>query len=158
MKILLLSDSHGNKRTMLEAVKRFGRNAEVIVHCGDATRGEAEDLIDYNPDKTVVCVRGNCDWGSALKDVEFLDICNKRIMITHGHLFGVKYEFETLKKRAEEENCDLVFFGHTHNPADVTVDGVRMINPGSCGMYEPSCATVEIDDKGNVLVNHLEID
>ncbi len=157
MKILLLSDSHGNRKGMMTAVEKYGGNADIIVHCGDATRGEAEDLVDYNPDKTVICVRGNCDWGSTLKDVEYLEAGSKRIMITHGHFFGVKYGFDTLAEKAAEENCDIAFFGHTHNPTDVTEGGVRMINPGSCGMYKPCCAVVEIDDKGNVLVNHLQI-
>ena len=44
MKILVLSDSHGNARGVENAVKKYGRNADLIVHCGDATRGEAEDL------------------------------------------------------------------------------------------------------------------
>lgn len=158
MKILLLSDSHGNRRGMMNAVKKYGRNADIIVHCGDATRGEADDLTVSCPDKMIVCVRGNCDWGSTLKDIEHLDICGKRILITHGHMFNAKFGLDNLFYKAKEENCDLVFFGHTHNPTDVTSEGVRLINPGSCGRYNPTCATVEIDDKGNVLVNHLEID
>ncbi len=158
MKILLLSDSHGNAARMTSAVKKFGKNADVIVHCGDATRGEADLLIKENPGKKVVCVRGNCDWGSSLNDVEIFEVCNKRILVTHGHLFGAKYGLESLYYKALEENCDLVFFGHTHNPTDETEGKVRLINPGSCTGYYASCATVEIDDKGNVLVNHINID
>jgi putative phosphoesterase len=157
MKILVLSDSHGNVRGMMEAVERFGSNADIIVHCGDGTRGEAEHLKLNCTDKTVVCVRGNCDFVTALKDIEYLDVCGKRIMITHGHIFGVKYGLEKLCYKAREENADLVFFGHTHIPTDETAHGVRMINPGSCSHYSPICATVEIDEKGNVLVRHLKI-
>lgn len=158
MKFLVLSDSHGKASPMFYAVKKYGRNADVIIHCGDATRGEADALKEYFPDKAVVCVRGNCDWGSSLNDVEILNIGGNNILITHGHLFGVKYGLKALYEKAVEENCGLVFFGHTHNPADETIGDVRLINPGSCGGYIRSCATVEIDDKNNILVNHIKID
>ena len=158
MKILLLSDSHGSLSTMLSAVKKFGENADIIVHCGDAPRGEALELIKCYSGKTVVCVRGNCDWGSDFEDIEYFTVCGKKIMVTHGHLFNAKFGLDGLYEKAVEEDCDMVFFGHTHYPTDTAIGDVRLINPGSCGRYEPSCATVEIDDKGNVLVNHLKID
>jgi predicted phosphodiesterase len=54
-------------------------------------------------------------------------------------------------------DADIVFFGHTHIPTDETIGSIRLINPGSCSKYSPVCAVVEIDDKGNVLVNHVKI-
>lgn len=158
MKLLVLSDSHGKSIPMLYAAEKYGRNADVIVHCGDATRGEADMLKEKYPDKTVVCVRGNCDWESSLNDVETLNIGGKNMLVTHGHLFGVKYGLQRLYEKAVEENCELVFFGHTHNPTDETIGDIRMINPGSCGGYAGSCATVEIDNKNNVLTNHIRIE
>ena len=158
MKILLLSDSHGNARSLFSAVKKYGENADYIIHCGDAPRGEAEELVKEFPQKNVVCVSGNCDWNSDFNEVEYINVCGKKIMITHGHLFSVKYGFDRIYMKALEDNCDLVFFGHTHNPTDITVDNIRFINPGSCSRFEPSCATIEIDEKGNVLVNHIKID
>ena len=157
MKILLLSDTHGNLSGMEKALRKFGKNADVIVHCGDGTRGEAMWLRDNVNHASVVCVRGNCDFIGDLNDVEYLDICSKHIMITHGHLFGVKFGLENLSYKAEEEGSDIVFFGHTHICTDEKVGNVRMINPGSCGRWEPTCAVIEIDDKGNVLVNHLRL-
>ncbi len=156
MKILVLSDSHGNARGVENAVKKYGRNADLIVHCGDATRGEAEDLARKS-DIPVVCVRGNCDFVTDLNDIEYLDLCGRRIIITHGHLFGVKYGLERLSYSAEEKGASLVFFGHTHIAADETLGGVRMINPGSCGKWQATCAVVELDDNGNVLVNHVRV-
>ncbi len=157
MKILVLSDSHGNLKGVQKAVERFGRNAEVIVHCGDGTRGEAIWLTENCRDKTVVCVRGNCDFASTLRDFEYLDICGMKIMVTHGHTLSVKYGLENLSYKAEQEGADLVFFGHTHIPTDETIGSVRMINPGTCSKYSPTCAVVEIDAKGNILVNHVRV-
>lgn len=156
MKFLVMSDSHGNLRGVMEAVRRFGKNADVIVHCGDS-RNEADWLLQNCPQASVVCVRGNCDWGSTLDNVEFLDVAGKKIMVTHGHLYSVKYGLDNLGYAAEESGADIVFFGHTHVPTDESFGDVRLINPGSSGSYERSCAVVEIDEKGNVLVNHLKI-
>lgn len=156
MKFLVLSDSHGNLRGVMNAVAKYGTNADVIVHCGDS-RNEAEWLKGNCPNSSVVCVRGNCDWGCSLDDVEMLDLAGKKIMVTHGHLFSVKYGLDNLSYAAEERGADIVFFGHTHTPTDEVCGRVRLINPGSSGTYERSCAVVEIDDNGNVLVNHLRI-
>lgn len=157
MKILLLSDTHGNVAGMEKAVEAFGKNADIIVHCGDGTRGEAQWLRENISHAEVVCVRGNCDFMGGLNDVEFIDVYDKHIMITHGHLFGVKYGLENLSYKAEEEGAQLAFFGHTHICADERLGNVRMINPGSLGHFEPTCAVVEIDEKGNVLVNHVRL-
>ena len=157
MKVLLLSDTHGNLSGMQKALEKYGLDADYVVHCGDGTRGEAGWLRDNISNAEVVCVRGNCDFTSELKDVEFIDIFSKRVMVTHGHLFGVKYGLENLSYKAEEEGVDIVFFGHTHNCTDEKVGNTRMINPGSCGRWEPMCAVVEIDKAGNVLVNHVKV-
>lgn len=157
MKFLVLSDSHGNLAAVQSAVKKYGANADFIIHCGDAPRGEAMWLAENRGNSAVVCVRGNCDFVCNLNDIEVLDVCEKKIMITHGHLFSAKYGLERLSYKAEELGADIVFFGHTHVACDEKIGNVRLINPGSSGRYDPVCAVVEIDDKGNVLVNHVRI-
>lgn len=158
MKILVLSDSHGSLRNVQKAVDKYGVNADIIVHCGDAPRGETEWLTEFCKNSTVVCVRGNCDFTTCeRKDVELLTVEGKTIMVTHGHLFNAKFGLERLSYAGEERGADIVLFGHTHIPTDETIGKVRLINPGSCSFYNPTCAVVEIDSKGNVLVNHLDI-
>ena len=158
MKILLLSDSHGNLSGVQTAVKKYGKNADVIVHCGDSGRGEAQWLIENcSDDRKVICVCGNCDFSSALGYTEFLEAAGHKILITHGHHYSVKYGLEKLSYAAEEEGCDMAFYGHTHIANDETLGCVRMINPGSAGRYGGTCAVVELDEKGNVLVNHVRL-
>lgn len=157
MKILLLSDTHGDIRTLSKALEKFGRNADIIVHCGDGTRGDAQFIIDNCKHCMVLCVKGNCDFGTMMKDIEFLNICNHKIMITHSHLFNSKMGLANLSYKAEENDCDMVFFGHTHIPTDETLGNVRLINPGTAFKYNATCAVVEMDDAGNVLVNHINI-
>ena len=158
MKIVVLSDSHGSIANVKKAVEKFGRNADVIVHCGDATRGEACWIQENCHHCMIVCVKGNCDFGSTLKSEEILNLDGVRLMITHGHLYNVKFSLTNLSYHAEESNCQLVLFGHTHIPTDTRLGNVHLVNPGSASGYEASCAIVETDSKGNVLVNHVKID
>ncbi len=158
MKILLLSDTHGNLKGLQRAVDQFGRNADLIVHCGDAPRGEAIWLKENCVNSAVVCVSGNCDiLSNEFKEIEYLELCGHRIMVTHGHLFSAKFGLERLSYKASEEGADMVFFGHTHTQTDKTLGGVRLINPGSADKYMSACSVVELDEKGNVLVNMLNI-
>lgn len=157
MKILVLSDSHGNLNNIKKATDAYGKNANVIVHCGDGTRGEAEWIKQNCKNNMVVCVKGNCDFGSTLNDVEILSLEGFNVMITHGHLYGVKMGLTNLSYKAEENNCNMVLFGHTHIPTDETIGNIRMINPGSASYYAPTCAVVEFDYKQNVLVNIIKI-
>ena len=68
-----------------------------------------------------------------------------------------KFTLANLSYFAEKNNCQLVFFGHTHVATDTIMGNVRMINPGAASGYNPSCAVVETDGKGNGLVNHIKI-
>jgi putative phosphoesterase len=157
MKILVLSDSHGNLNNLRKATEQYGRNADVLIHCGDGTRGDAQWLQDNCKHCMVVCVKGNCDFGSMLKTEEILSVDGLRILITHGDKYNVKYTLANLSYRAEENNCNLVFFGHTHVATDTLMGNVRLINPGAASYYGAGCAVVETDDKGNILVNHVKL-
>lgn len=157
MKILVLSDSHGDLTTLKKVADKYSVNADIIVHCGDGTRNDATFLQENYRNAMVVCVRGNCDFGSPLNYYEKLNIMGKNILITHGHLHNVKYSLVNLSYKAQEENCDIVLYGHTHIANDQTLAGVRLINPGACGGWGASCAVVEIDAKENVLVNLIKV-
>ncbi|MCC8169614.1 MAG: metallophosphoesterase family protein, partial [Oscillospiraceae bacterium] len=78
----------------------------------------------------------------------------KRIFITHGHQYRVKYEhdFRTLAYRAAALNADLVVFGHTHTPHTSYVGSMTIINPGSIS-YSHTYAVAEID--GNNLKTEI---
>ena len=59
MKILVLSDSHGNVRNMEEAAARTA--PRMIFHLGDCWR-DGERLHDRFPDIPFYQVPGNCDF------------------------------------------------------------------------------------------------
>ena len=93
MRILVLSDTHGDFNSMLRAVDAQ-KNAEVIIHCGDGS-DQYQYIKDVYLQKQVIGVRGNCDWSSTLPATEVAEVGGKRIFITHGHMYQAK--FTTMK-------------------------------------------------------------
>ena len=81
MRILVVSDTHGDLRSLIKAVDAQ-RKAEIIVHCGD---GEEQQrfLKDNYKDKMIVAVRGNCDWNSFFPSKEIFKACGKTIFVTN---------------------------------------------------------------------------
>ena len=156
MRIILLSDTHGDFFTAHEIVKRHLRDADCFIHLGDGFR-EWEDLRDLYPDKQMLYSRGNCDLGSDKKSAGTLSCENgHRIFYTHGHLYRVKYGFDDLMKAARDAGCDIVVFGHTHQACRYYEDGLYLMNPGSpcCPRdSKPGYGMIDITDAGVVCNN-----
>ena len=155
MRILVVSDTHGDLRTLMKAVNAQP-SAEIIVHCGDGDE-QVQYLKDTIKDKMIVGVRGNCDWCSSLPSKEILSVCGKRIFITHGHLYNAKVGMYNIMCSAREEKADILLFGHTHNAMTYYEDGLYVMNPGSCSGYMASYGYIDITDKGEIVTNTVAI-
>ena len=78
-------------------------------------------------------VAGNCDYG-ALEPTDGLAAFDGVVIFyTHGHMYGVKYDLDTLADAASARGAEVALFGHTHIPHAETRSGVFLFNPGSCG-------------------------
>ncbi len=132
MKILVLSDSHGNITNMVQAVGR--ENPRMIFHLGDCWR-DGERLHDHFPDIPFQQVRGNCDFRSQEAVEQLLCLEDKRILLCHGHTYGVKQPLLAAGLAAEEKNLDVFLFGHTHRPLVDMRGKTLFLNPGSIGDY-----------------------
>ena len=152
MRILVVSDTHGDLRNLLSAVKAQP-NAEVIIHCGDGDE-QVQYLKNTIKDKMIVGVRGNCDFGSTLPSKETLRVCGKTIFVTHGHLYQAKFTTYNLVCAAREEKADILLFGHTHNAMNEYDDGLYIMNPGACSGYRASYGYIDITEKGDI-VTHI---
>ncbi len=155
MRILVVSDTHGDLRTLLKVVNSQP-TAEVIIHCGDGDE-QVQYLKDNYKDKMIVGVKGNCDWCSMLPSKEIIRICGKTIFITHGHLYNAKITLYNLMCAAREEKADILLFGHTHNAMTYYEDGLNMMNPGSCHGYMASYGFIDITDKGDIVTNTVTV-
>ncbi|KOX18400.1 phosphodiesterase [Saccharothrix sp. NRRL B-16348] len=132
MRVVVLSDTHAPRRwkSCPPEVAAHLRHADAILHAGDVCVASVlDELAQYAP-VTAVC--GNNDgpdvveWG-APETVE-LDLAGLRVAMIHdsGQATG-----RTARMRRRFPEADLVVFGHSHIPMDVTGDGVRVFNPGS---------------------------
>ena len=132
MKILVLSDSHGNVYNMIRAVKQ--ETPRMVLHLGDCWR-DGERLHDRFPDLPFEQVPGNCDFRSPHETEKLLFLENKRILLCHGHTYGVKQSLMAAGLAAEEKDLDLFLFGHTHDPLVDMRGKTLFMNPGSIGAY-----------------------
>ena len=133
MKILVLSDSHGNLENMVRAVEK--ESPRMILHLGDCWR-DGERLHELFPDIPFHQVPGNCDFRSSEPAEQLLFLEDKRVLICHGHTYGVKQSLLTAGYAAEEENLDAFLFGHTHRPLVDRRGKALFLNPGSIGDYQ----------------------
>ena len=86
---------------------------------------------------------------------------NKKIMITHGHRYGVKYGLERLYFSALENEVDIVLFGHTHISLNEKYDNILFFNPGSLThprlLSKGSYGIIEISDS-DIISKIVEFD
>lgn len=130
MRILVISDTHGDIDKAEEIIKDNGK-IDLIIHLGDYFR-DAQKLSDIFPEIPIEYIYGNSDF--MIGDVpaeKTLEYKGKKIFITHGHRYSVKWDYEKLYKKAEETQADLLLFGHTHVADMVKKDGFVLVNPGS---------------------------
>ncbi len=151
MKIVAVSDSHGNRGLLREAVLQAlrGMPIDVFVHCGDGARDtEAVEplLRDANPAVRLCVVRGNCDVGAFLYPaLELFEAGGLTMMATHGHAYGVKSGYWELAAAAKDHGAKIAFFGHTHRSLLEAVHGVYLVNPGAiCGRPESNVAYAQV--------------
>ena len=136
MKILVFSDSHGDKNAMYEIISRKRADTDLVIHLGDKAP-DAEEISHYFPTIAFIGVRGNCDYfGSSdtpLSRTYTYD--GHTIYITHGHSEGVKSgEYAMLCAKAKSVNADIALFGHTHVNTHKIIDGITVFNPGSISL------------------------
>lgn len=144
MKILVLSDSHGNIEHMDQSV--LDTSPQMIFHLGDCWR-DGETLHQHFPEIPLVQVPGNCDFRPQEPTELVLDLEGKRILLCHGHTYGVKSSLLTAGYAAEEKELDLFLFGHTHHPLVDKRGKTLFLNPGSIGDYiRPFYAVVTIEN------------
>ena len=138
MKCLCFLDSHGFIGYFKKALE-LHPDCEVVFFLGDGL-ADAEFLALSYRNMAWLMVRGNCDHssvalGAPVEKTSSITLMGKRIVFTHGDLYGVKYGEQGLLRLAESRDADIVLFGHTHIPFEKYIPreegGLYLFNPGS---------------------------
>ena len=151
MSALIVSDTHGYDKNLVNLLKRIG-NLDALIHCGDGEghEGYFTQLVDC----PLYMVRGNNDFFSNLeREIEF-EIDGYKILLTHGHYYGVSMGTDWLAEEARERKADIVMYGHTHRPDFQEEAGLIILNPGSLSLprqkgRKPTYMVMEIDEKNS---------
>ena len=123
MRIIIVSDSHGNKRSFERIIAES--LPDILIFCGDGFPDIPSDFTGK-----LYAVRGNTDNVYADNEIS-LSISDINIFITHGEAYSVKSGLEYIQLRAKALKADVIFFGHTHEQVYLNSGGIRLINPGS---------------------------
>ena len=146
MRILIISDSHGDTKRFDKAITSF--EPDMIVHLGDIER-DVEYIESVYPDIPVHAVLGNNDPWVRRESDKVIEVEGIKIFMTHGHLYGVWDKGERIAQRAEALGCSVALFGHSHVPSDEVFGSVRVFNPGSISrprVGEYSVGILEIEN------------
>lgn len=138
MKILIVSDIHGNYENMKKVFENE-KTFDYLFLLGDILSGPYID--GYDPDQLsellneysnkIFYVRGNCDVSRMdlldfymEKDYMYLPIDSITFFLTHGHMYN-EYHLP------DEMDFDVYMQGHTHIPVMREEKGKIYLNPGS---------------------------
>jgi putative phosphoesterase len=111
----------------------------------------ADDLraLDFDsPDVVKYAVTGNCDFTRRNETHKIVELCGRKIFITHGHVYGVKSGYEKIISAAKGAGVDLCLFGHTHMPDLFHENSLIFMNPGSISCpnfgYDKSYGVIDL--------------
>lgn len=152
MRIIVISDTHGNYRVLRQIIQKHAREAQLFLFAGDGQR-ELDDILLEFQRLTVYAVRGNCDFASTLPASRVVQEGDTRIFLTHGDRLGVKYGTQALLTAARENQAQIAVYGHTHVAACVYEQGIYLFNPGSAHSPRtgrPSYGIIDITPGGIV--------
>ncbi|MEW5953300.1 MAG: metallophosphoesterase [Bacillota bacterium] len=146
MRVGVLSDTHNSFEFAWRAIEEMSP-VDMLLHAGDHYYDVFRIKLPENV--PVVAVAGNSDYGDQGNAEEVVELAGHRILLTHGHLYQVKFTCDKLLYRAGELGVQAVVFGHTHMPVNTVEKGILLFNPGSIsfpvGRSSPSFGILHID-------------
>lgn len=154
-KVVIMSDSHGLTREIVQIKER--EQADYVIHCGDSELEETATELEG-----VLTVAGNCDYYGTFPTEQKKVINDVTFLVVHGHLHNVKMNLMNLAYRAEEENADIICFGHSHIAGAEKVENKLFINPGSIRLprmrKEKTYAVLQWENRNEIEVKFYTVE
>lgn len=165
MKLLVISDSHGDSACLERILSRCEGHIDMCVFLGDGVR-DAEYALAKFPALPRIIVCGNCDEGSLLARGKYpaealFEADGVTFIAMHGHKLGVKGSLGEAAVYSAERGANVLLYGHTHRKSERRIETeygtVTAINPGSAGRgSERTFALVETVGR-NVVCGFAEV-
>ena len=145
MKILLVSDTHGNNEALDYLVRKYP-NMDLYLHCGDS---ESDEFSIY-PYRSV---KGNCDYIGDFMMRLVIPTPYGNMVVQHKPIIDASF--------LRDNNAKIFVFGHTHRREFKKENGIYMINPGAIAFardkYDYSYALLNINkDKVEIEFHTLD--
>ena len=163
MRILVVSDTHGDTANLDFVIRTLISRLDLVIHLGDG----AHDLDRLHRDGLSqlprLQVKGNMDSDARLPPSRVAEVCGHLIYVSHGHGALASGSLLPLTLAAKAAGASACLFGHTHRPQKSYSDGLLVLNPGSLarprGGWGPTFAilTVPEDGEGRIEAVHYEI-
>ena len=139
MKILIMSDIHGNYKSLNNVLKNESFDKLIIL--GDLfsygfnyNNKDENNILKLlsNYKDAIILIKGNCDenisyeeFGLFAHNVISLHLNNHVVTLTHGNIYS--------KGFLPSYHGDIFVSGHTHVPMLLKEQGIIYLNPGSIG-------------------------
>ena len=163
MTLLIVSDSHGNCERLTNLFE-LHKNADALIFLGDGLLDLDRAGVSNYP-FTVFSVKGNWDSGRGsitamrAKDEITFTFDGIKFLAMHGHTRGVKSSLVNGIYAAEQNEADVLLFGHTHEPIGTYVPEkeynlnkpLYIFNPGSVSSYSYGLCEIR---NGQFLFSH----
>lgn len=152
MKILIVSDSHGETGAIRQAIA--AEKPERVFFLGDVVR-DIRRVEAGNPGLLVDAVVGNCDSYGGEEGPEELErtVGGVKFYLTHGHRYRVKLGTGLLYRAGREAGAEVICYGHTHRAESRQREGIWVVNPGTIGgVGSPATYAVAEVESGKVRV------
>ena len=160
MKYMVISDVHGGIYDLNRALDiYFKEQCSKLLILGDlfdygfsVARDDIVNRLNSMKD-SIIAVSGNCD--NNIKDILFdmpyinnINLNNKNIILTHGHLYSKNY--------LSELDADIIFMGHSHVACIEKINNKLFINPGSISKSRMGENSFCVVDEQKVTIRNLD--
>lgn len=159
MRVVVVSDTHAPRfwKSCPPGLIPQLRRADLILHAGDVcVAAVLDELSAYAPVRVVL---GNNDgpditaWG-APETAEF-ELDGLRVAMIHD---SGQREGRLVRMRRRFPSAELVIFGHSHIPMDVSGPDLRILNPGSpTDKRRQPAGTFAVIDVSDAVIHRAEI-
>lgn len=163
MKIVVISDTHIPQSAQDIPKKLYDdlSDADMILHAGDIASLGFLKKLQKLADTKAVC--GNMD------ELEIKNILPQKLLVTIGkHTIGLIHGYgkptgllDFVWKEFLSDKPDIIVFGHSHQPLNISKNGTLFFNPGSptdkIFTTVNSYGIITIDEKDNLKLEIIKL-